>query len=317
MQDPTPVEWEPTFAELKAFVANAADDDPARLYSRFKFLVHDKKGRALWQALHADAPGLDRNDLVLRVWNELATTHPEAITEQYHSLAYHRHWLFEWLLRRYDVRRSREVVAGGSWQHNAHLLLLAAVAGAFALRRLEGLGSQQTLGALLLCGAAYVVVLAWLTHTFHPRLSDRLEALTLATHSLVPRLAGASAVGLVILTSSQELLKVVVATNWWWLPCLLLAGYGYLLLEMARRVHPLPRLRRLALHGFDVAATALAHSMTLTLLAEGALRKVLLNDGGSYGPLTWCQSLSVVVFVFTIGLVVNLIWTEQPVTEPL
>lgn len=308
---------DPSLAELKALVANVADDAPARLYERFKFLVHDKKGRSKWQALRAEDHALDRDDLVVRVWKELETAHQQAIVDEYHSLEYHRHWLFEWLLGRYDIRRSRRVVGGGAWDQNAHFLLLAAILGAFSLRRFEGLDPHQTLFALLLCGVAYLLTLTWLTRTFHPQLSDRLEALTLATHSLVPRLAGASAVGLVILASSQELLNVVVSTNWWWLPCLFLAGYGYLLLEMARRVHPLPRLRRLALHGADIAATALAHSMTLTLLAEGALRKVLDDTGGSHGPLSWSQSLSVVVFVFTIGLVVNLIWTEQPVTEPL
>ncbi len=136
----------------------------------------------------------------------------------------------------------------------------------------------------------------------------------IATHSLIPRLAGAGAVGLVILASSQDLLNVVVTTQPWWLIGLLLTGYSYLLLEMARRVHPLPLLRRLALHALDIAATALSHSMALALLAEGALRRVLDGTGGSYG---WSAAASVVVFVFSIGLVVNLIWAEQPVTEPL
>jgi hypothetical protein len=157
------------------------------------------------------------------------------------------------------------------------------------------------------------VVLGGLARSFRGKLSDRLEALATAVHSLIPRLAGAGAVGLVILASSQELLSAVLLTQPWWLIGLLLAGYGYLLLEMARRVHPLPRLRRLALHAFDISTTALAHSLTLVLLAEGVLRKAL----GGRAVFGWSEAASAVVFVFSIGLVVNLIWAEQPVTEPL
>lgn len=309
----------PSLEELRELVrepekALVAISDPARLYTLFRFLVDDRKGRNKWQALRSGEP-LDRDALVVSAWKELETK--SAIEVQYHSLEYHRLWLFDWLLRRYDVRRARSVVGGRWWAQKAHFLLLGAVLAVFVLRRLQWLGSHQTFWSLVLCGTAYAAVLILLARSFKARLSDRLEAFAVATHSLIPRLAGAGAVGLVILASSQELLKVVIGTNWWWLLGLLLAGYGYLLLEMAHRVHPAPPLSRLLFHGTDIAATALAHSMMLALLAEGALRKVLLNNGESHSPLDWSQSLSVVVFVFSIGLVVNLIWAEQPVTEPL
>ena len=282
-----------------------------RLYAFFRFLVDDSMSPK-WQALREDKK-LDRDDLVVRVWRELETTHQTEVKNQYHSLEYHRLWLFDWLLRRYDIRRAREVVGGGKWWvQNAHLFLLGGVVAVLALRQLEWLGADKTWGALLFCGFAYAAVLVVLAIAFSP---DGFEAFAMATHSLIPRLAGAGAVGLVILASSGELLTAVLDTKPWWLLGLLIAGYGYLLLEMARRIHPLPRARRLILHGFDVATTAFAHSMTLALLAEGGLRRVLADPAGK--PFSLWQSLSVVVFVFSIGLVVNLIWAEQPVTEPL
>lgn len=311
----------PSLKELQELVSGpekalAAVSDPAQLYGLFRFLVDDRKGRNKWQALRSEKQ-LDRDALVVSAWKELEKK--PAIEAQYHSLEYHRLWLFDWLLRRYDIRRARSVVGGGKWWvQNAHFFLLGAVVAVFVLRRWEWLGSRQTFWSLILCGTAYAAVLVLLARSFRARLSDSLEAFAVATHSLIPRLAGAGAVGLVILASSQELLNVVVDAKPGWLIALLFAGYGYLLLEMARRIHPLPRARRLALHGFDVATTALAHSMTLALLAEGGLRKVLANSpGATADPLDWSQSLSVVVFVFSIGLVVNLIWAEQPVTEPL
>jgi hypothetical protein len=300
---------DPTKALAEAFSASP------RLYALLRFIVNDRQGRNMWQALRSEKE-LDRDKLVVFVWEEVEKR-PE-IEEKYHSFEYHRLWLFEWFLRRYDIRRAREVVGGGaSWAQRAHFVLLLAVLATFVLRLSVWRTSHQTHWALLFCGFAYSMVLIALARSFRDKLPDKLEAFAVATHSLIPRLAGAGAVGLVILAASQELLKVVINTNWWWLVALLLAGYGYLLLEMARRIHPMPRWARLRPHGFDVACTALAHSTTLALLAEGALRKVLSNDGRSHPPLEWSQLLSIAVFVFTIGLVVNLIWAEQPVTEPL
>jgi hypothetical protein len=283
------------------------------VYEILTFLVSDRN----WLALKASQKTIDRDALALAVWEHLETEHAAAIEAQYQSLEYHRRLLFDWLLGRYDLRRARLAAGAGRWAQQAHWFLLAGVLATFVLYRSGLFGRHPTPWAAAACLALYGAVVAVLGVAFRARLADRAEALTLALHSLVPRLAGAGAVGLVILASSQDLLRVVASTRPWWLAGLILAGYGYLLLEMARRVHPLPPPCRLALHGLDVAATALAHATALALLAEGGLRKVLAGGEGSYGPFSWSQSAAVAVFVFTIGLVVNLIWAEKPVTEPL
>ncbi len=292
------------------------EEEAARLYGDFKLVVHDVKERARWHARSKDGT-LDRNAEALQAWSKLETFGDE-IEKQYHSLAYHRLWLFDWLLRRYDVRRARSVVGGGGWvARNAHVLLLIAVAMVYVARRCKLFGDLQTQWTLVCCGTAYMAVLFLLVYAFREKLQDRREAIAVATHSLIPRLAAAAVVGLLFLASSLELLLVVLDTRVWWLFGLLFAVCGYLLLEMSRRIHPLPPLRRLALHALDIAATAFAHSLTLTLLAEGVLRKLLYVSGRSHSLFGWSESFSLVVFVFSIGLVVNLIWAEQPVTEPL
>jgi hypothetical protein len=290
-----------------------------RLHGLFKFIVAEPTGEAKWQELRTKNKALDRDSLVVHVWNKLdSPQYREAIEKQYHSLEYHRLWLFDWLLRRYDVRNARKIVGGKSWAAaNAHLLVLAAVLAVFAVRRLRWLGAHQTQGAALLCAAVYSAALAGLAWSFKPKLPDRLEAFTAATHSLIPRLAGASVVGLLFLASSLEIVPALLGTHWLWLLGVLAASYGYLLLEMARRIHPLPRLRRLLGFGADVAATALAHSITLILLAEGVLIRMLPGGTDRHSPLSTVEAFSLVVFVFSIGLVVNVIWAEQPVTEPL
>lgn len=296
------------------------DADPASLYCLFKALVDNRKGRASWQALRSAKHNVDRDALVLSSWQHLEAQHGEVIKKEYHSLEYHRHFLFDWFLDRYDVRRARQAVGGGKVASNVHLLLALAVLALFLLRRSGLFEPRPTVWSVVLSVVIYSVAVASLAVPFRERLSkDSSEALILALHSLVPRLAGAGAVGLVILASSQELLRVVVATKPWWLIGLFLAGYCYLLLEMARRIHPLPRRRRLALLAFDISMIALSHSAALAMIAEGGLRRVLANTeaGESFRLFTLGESANVVFFVFTIGLVVNLIWAEQPVTEPL
>jgi hypothetical protein len=290
-------------------------DACARHYALFRLLVDDKEGRLRWQALaELDAKEFrDRDSTVVEIWEQIELECPsEDFVAGHWSLLYHRLWLFNWLLRRYDVRGARKVMGGGSWARNAHFLLLAAVMGVFALCRLERFGAGQTPWVFFLCAGIYVSVLTALTRSFQ-KLPNRPESFAVATHSLIPRLAGAAAVGLLFLASSLEMFPVILKTKPWWLLALVAAVYGYLLLEMSWRIHPFPRFGRLVLHAFDISATALAHSLTLTLLAEGALRRMLANRG----PFNLHESISLAVFVFSIGLVINLIWAEQPVTEPL
>ncbi len=308
-----------TLAELEKlgeepFTEHPAAADTKRLYAIFSFLLDDDN----WLALKKSQKKLDRHALATRLWQHLESGDHRALIEQtYQSLEYHRRLLFDWLLGRYDLRRARRAVGKAGWAPSAHLFLCTAMLAAFALHHANALSRHPTLWAVVLCVAVYGFVTAALTADFRAKLGSVPEALAVALHSLVPRLAGAGAVGLVILASSEELLRVVVGTRPSWLLGLLLAGYAYLLLEMARRIHPFPPPRRLLLLGLDVAATALAHALALALLAEGSLRKVLAGGEGSHGPFTCWQSAAVAVFIFTIGLVVNLIWAEKPVTEPL
>jgi hypothetical protein len=176
-------------------------------------------------------------------------------------------------------------------------------------------GGSQPWTLVLVVGIYLTILLAQVT-SFRPDAMRAAERWVLAGQSLVPRLAAASVVGLVILASSEELLGFVVGGASMWRAALLLtASLGYLLLEMARRIHPLPRARRLLRLGFDVSSTALAHAVAIAVCAERALRSIL--DPQRVEVLSAWQLLNVAAFLLAIGLIVDLIWAEEPVTQPL
>lgn len=297
--------------------------DPAMwIYGLFKLLSDAKGVQARWETLRENTRDLDRDEIVLRLWQILDQHHGAEVENRVGSRAHLRMWLFEWFSsRRYDLRRARRALGAGASLCWTHVFLALCVFGVLTLRRegylSAGVSQLSTLGV----GIAYAVAIVAQAACFRTGLTRGADAVIAAVQSLVPRLAGASAVGLVVLASSEELLNFVAGIGkrpFWplWLAGLLLGGYGYLLLEMGRRVQPLPRLRRLAFHGFDIMITALIHSVALALVAEGSLVRILHAPNGG-PPFTWSQSLSVVVFIVTIGLIINLIWAEKPMTEPL
>jgi hypothetical protein len=294
-----------------------------RLYGLLKFHSDDTKCWRHWQALAESAdPRRDRDAAVLSLWR-LLEGDPQGqayVRGTFQSLTYHRHRLFDWFLGRYDLRRGRAVWKEGIAVSNAHLLLLVSV-GAIAALRLwlwtsSGVAREPILRRpqVVLTAVAYALVAGLLGKSLRCSTAGVSEAVAVAVQSLVPRLAGAAAVGVLLLASSRDLLQFVVSGASAARVALLVgASYVYLLLEMSRRIHPLPGLWRLLLLGLDVSATAFAHGLALTLVAEPGLQSIL-GDQGAWGP--W-RMLNVTAFLSTIGLVVNLIWAEQPVTQPL
>lgn len=301
-------------------------------YGLLKLLSDDRRSRALWAALTGPpVPSgaltrrrLERSGVVLRLWRLFEGDEGRAYLRQLHrSVAFHRRRFFEWFLGRYELGPARGVLIGGGGGavRQLHFGLLAGVLAVAGLHLTSpalagpGGGGWRPWTLLLAVGVYLTVVLVQVV-AFRPAGLTVTERWFLAGHSLVPRLAAASVVGLVILASSEELLGFVVrGASPWRAGVLLVASYAYLLLEMSRRVHPLPRPRRLLRLGADVGATALAHGLAIGVVAERALRSIL--DQPRTEVLSAVQLLNVAAFLLAIGLIVNLIWAEEPVTQPL
>lgn len=297
------------------------------LWWLFLMLRRPLSTRLVWREMTAPGgalAGRSRDELALGMWWRLrrrsCTVEPKArfIERHKHSLPYHEELVFSWFLARYDITRALQcfrdevrwparVVLGG-WG-------VAALAGLLVvlLLWLFAPGSPHLGGwwRLLAVGAMYGAFAALLS---------RAGAVPwgLVLQALVPRLMGTAAVGYLFLLNTEEVFRnwlLPISRRWTLaLPALLVLAAGtYLWLEIARRVDPAPKLCELATRTFRLLATGAAHSTALFIVTGPGFP--LVHKGGQ--RLDGVEVLGLVAFVLTVGMVLNVIWAEEPVTAPM
>lgn len=259
----------------------------------------------------------DREGAVMKLWLELRQKETQ-MEEQGLSVAYHEQFLFDWFLLRYDLDSARSVfwpkLKGGlAWiVRNCQYLMLALVLGAVYLMP-RGPNPWRYLAIWVLVPILAIVLLQW--GLFRKR-AGRF-AVWAAAFSLVPRLAGTVMVGLFFILSNGPLSTYVVKTpsNTW---AVAVAGAGsflYFAFEISRRVRPVPRPGVLFKRALDVLATGAAYSLALSAIGQTLILKASgLPDKtiGSPG-----QVFLLAAMILAIGVVINVIWAEEPVTKPL
>lgn len=154
---------------------------------------------------------------------------------------------------------------------------------------------------------------------------------------LVPRLAGCIIVGylpLVVGIETWQAMSFLTQSTWRWHTFFLmvLAGmgaYGYLMLEMKNTI---PQNKRVIIkRGFAIYSLGLAWSLVIGLVImdflASAFKKLDENKFLSDSQITWLQGLvgeipweillGYVPLALLIGIFVQIIWEEKPITEPL
>lgn len=282
-------------------------------YALLRFAVNDESTRVFTSARENKALALDRDRFVVDLWHTIARDDRDALLKRFHSMRYHRRRLFDWLVDRYALTCARDILGLRSWP--AWLPLGGALVALFfnwrdtvAERRVAGLWSLAV-GYL----AATVIAIVWRKRNSPAGLG---EAAFFFLQSLIPRLLGTAAAGALLLLTGSSLLEWIVAAR----PEISLLGslavFGaasaYLLLEMLNRLEPAPKWTAVAGRLAEVVALAMTHSTLLTLLLWPAFSKLsnVCNAG-------FHQLVSVIVALFATGLVLNVIWAEEPITHPL
>jgi hypothetical protein len=294
-------------------------------YGLLKLLSDDERSRPHWAALQElEDARLSRPGVVLSLWKFFETDQGRSYIARFQrSVRYHREVLFDWFLYRYDLGSARRILLGR--EHfligHIHFLVLAFMVGIAALYLKRPLlfspsGWGQHKLALGLVALVYFLAAGVQVLVFPKESASRLQRWAFAAQTLVPRLAAGSLVGLVALASSEELLRYVISgASPWRLGVVLVAALAYLSLEIVRRVHPMPPPRQLARLVAGAFITALAHAIAIAVCAERALRSIPRPPLAE--AMTCIQLANVAAFLLAIGLIVNLIWAEEPVTQPL
>jgi hypothetical protein len=138
-----------------------------------------------------------------------------------------------------------------------------------------------------------------------------------AIHSLIPRLAATSVVGYLFLVSANSMVEYIVTKvdnrSGWIAVLVLLLGSGiYFGIEMAHRIRPLPSFRDCLLRMSNVIATGFMHACFIFSLGYP-----ILKFYGQVPVLCYQQKILLIMIILSIGIVLNIVWEENPVTEPL
>ncbi len=211
--------------------------------------------------------------------------------------AYYQDHFFYWFLRRYRLDYARQVYgfcSDGAWLVPMIMLLFP----------LLGLWMFSSGVAWLLPVAGYFMILLMMHCCGVPWLN--------AIQSLIPRLAATALVGFLFLLTADSVVEQVLKPP----PCLLLfysavvvlISTGYLMLEIAHRLeHGVPQTSLMKRAGM-VVVTGFSHSTLIVLLGYPLLTAIEPD----FSTLLLLVSINM-----GIGIILNNVWEENPVTEPL
>jgi len=289
-------------------------------FALLRLLQREDETRGLWQHVVDRMPRVDKDRVVLDLWRAVDVGF---LTEDKWPRRHYREHFFEWFLGRYAVVEARSVYTGWGLARQVHWVfgggLVTAVGVCGAVPELQPLG---WLGVVVVwAGSVTVLGAGMLEETRGGGGRQRppgtwVRPALLGLQTLVPRLGGATAVGLLTLLASADLARwFLVEVSWSATLGLLVLAALYLALEIARKITPHPGWRVLVPRWAAVVVTGAGHASAMALLGAPLLARLLAD--GRPRPLTFGQLAAAAVYVLTLGLVLHVIWEERPLTRPL
>jgi hypothetical protein len=269
---------------------------------------------------------VDRDTYVLKLWKSVAEPAPAGknhalvkyIEEGFTPWEYYQRHFFGWFLSRFNLGAARQIFCTARFARSLHYLIAAIAAALTVLIINLPLRLSRSLWFFLPFGFLLIAICF---------VSPKLLRMPYYayTHSLIPRLAATMAIGYLFLASAPQLVKLIYQSPrpaWqFWTASLLLtaAALVYIVLHIARRIHPVPRLPILFRRGCDLLALAIAYA-AIELWPAGPIlfsHSLLYEDQG--GPLQVYPSKLVfcAVVALNLGVLLQLAWDEKPLTEPL
>ncbi len=278
-------------------------------YELLRLALRQQRSSALFPICET---GEEIERFVSELWSVMEIRDRDYILETYHSLPFHRRRLFAWLVDRYAIRSARALLGLRQWP--SWLPLLGVTLG-FVLAWIDVGKREWPAAAMAGVGYAAAIALAVLFRRPRTGIGGAASAVAFA-QALIPRLLGTAGAGALLLLSGSELLKWIAGGRLAHvLACAgiaALATWAYLLLEMQHRLEPPAPFWALVRRAWEVWLLALAHSGLVVLVLRPAFEAVA--DRPRFDGV---NLLAVTIAVFTTGLILNVIWAEEPITHPL
>lgn len=261
----------------------------------------------------------NRDDYIIQLWHTINNKNANNrqarvdVEQRYTPWSYYTRHFFNWFLKRYNVVDARQVFTQSLLSRYVHIplsLLSIALVGLF-LGDIWPPGQEWLItGISLLLGFVVGNVAARMQPAYF-------------LQSLIPRFAASIAVGYLFLFSASGLVAVLYDSRLsFWLQaaiCLviILAVGIYMVQVIHRQVQPRLPLWRAVQRSFHLLLTGAAHSaIGLWVSAPLLYSETFLNQSAPPEPTAGCLLLTATI-ALAIGVVLQMVWEDKPVTEPL
>ncbi len=307
----------------------AQDEDVKPLFHDWlRWVISDEpRARAWWHWIHEQRTSgashsiKDRDEYTAALLRSITDPNGknrearEQFEKQFTTWSYYEFHFFDWFLNRFNVLDARGILNPSPRSRYAHLpvsLLSIGIVAVFFF--LDSPPASSWLIAAL--GLAVVLGLGkWLSGI----------SLTYYLQSLIPRLAALTGLGYLFLFSASNLVAVLytnrLAPDWQAIISAAIVGsvWSYMILVIRRRVHPRLSPRRVFARSCHLMIMAAAYSAVGLFICKPIfINEQFLGEHYYHLPLVFqAYHLLLAAIALAIGVALQLVWEDKPVTEPL
>lgn len=313
----------------KCFNRDGSDEEKSNFYNLFhewlRWVLSDEPSTNAWWhwiAEKKDDDIRDRDRYIIELWHSMGNGVNQfvklQITANLTSWSYYQNFFFNWFLNRFNIVNARAVFNNNLFSRFFHIPLviwiLVCVAWFFQFSDQTRLDWLLSITGVLM-GFTVSNALAWIKPVYF-------------LQSLIPRLAVTTGIGYLFLLSVPDLLKTIyrssqlVSIEWeiGIFAGFILIVFFYMSQVLQRRIRPRLSLWRTYARAGHLLIVGIAYSAIGLLLTVPVIFNTpfldpqFLKDNSPNNPM---YLLITAAIALVLGTILQLVWDDKPVTEPL